>query len=124
MKPKVLIADDDKDFVKVITTLFHQEGFEVFSANEGVRAIEAAHKNKPDIILLDLKMPAGNGFSVIEALRSRTETELIPVIVISGSDLLVKESDLIDKGAQAYLRKPFQKNVLLKEVHKFISQKI
>ena len=83
-KFKILIVDDEPDIVTTVHDQLEADGFETVAASEGVRAIEMAHRQKPDLILLDLKMPAGTGQAVLRALRSRPDTEKIPIIVLTA----------------------------------------
>lgn len=76
---KILLVDDDRDFVTVLGDRLKAEGFKTVVAYEGVRAIEVAHKTKPDLILLDLKMPAGEGLSVLESLRKHPDRTPCPL---------------------------------------------
>ncbi len=120
MKSTILVADDDRGFVTIMTQLLQEAGFDVLAAYEGIRAVESAHKHKVDLILLDLKMPAGNGQSVVESLRARKETQGIPVIILSGADEPDIEDKLKAKGAQVFLKKPFQKDGLLQKIKDLI----
>ncbi len=119
-KKKILVADDDSDLVHMLRDMLEYEGYETFAAFEGVRTIEAAHKQKPDLILLDIQMPAGTGQSVLQALRAKDATAKIPVIVISG----VQQSGLADEvktlGAQDFILKPYEKLDLISKVKKFL----
>ena len=121
MRSKILLADDDQSYVTVMSQFLQGEGFDVVVAYEGVRVIESAHKHKIDLILLDLKMPVGNGQSILESLKSRPETRSIPVIFLTGADDPTMEASLKARGAQDYLKKPFQKEILLKKIRELLS---
>lgn len=116
-KKKILIADDDRDFVRMLCEKFEHEGFETLVAYEGVRVIESAHKSKPDLILLDIQMPAGEGWSVLERLRAHPETTRIPIIIVTGG---VKKQD-VTRDIQGFFRKPFEIEELLNHVKKLTS---
>jgi two-component system response regulator MprA len=120
MKQTILVADDDRNFVAIMTQLLQGEDFEVLTAYEGIRAVETVHKKKVDLILLDVRMPAGSGLSVLESLGARRETSEIPVIILSGVDDPDAEAKLKLKGARVYLKKPFQKEVLLQKIKELI----
>lgn len=122
-KPMILVADDEEELVKALRDRLHFEGFETVAAFEGVRAIEMAHKQHPDVILLDLRMPAGTGQSVLKSLKSRKETEKIPVIVLTaleGNDL---EKELLLAGAFDFIRKPYDWNMLLDKIRNALTSK-
>jgi len=113
MGKKILIVDDDENIVRILAINLRLDGHEVFSAFDGASAVMQAHRHQPDLILLDIMMPAGNGFSVVERLRSSSRTFHIPIVFISA---LPKE-DLDQKAAEAgvshYFSKPFDMNALL-----------
>ncbi|MBF0491450.1 MAG: response regulator [Deltaproteobacteria bacterium] len=121
MKKKILVADDDTDLVQLLRDMLEFEGYETLAAYEGVRTIEAAHKQRPDLILLDVQMPAGTGQSVLKALRSKEATKKIPIIVISG----VQQNDLAEEvkklGAQDFILKPYEKVDLIAKVKNLLS---
>ncbi len=120
-KPKILVADDEEELVKVLRDRLQFEGFDTLAAFEGVRTIEMAHKYHPDLILLDLRMPAGTGQSVLKNLRARPETENIPIIIITALEGNNLEEDLLRSGANDFIRKPYDWNVLLEKIRKFLS---
>jgi len=115
-KYTILIADDEQELVTTLRDFLEYEGFETLSAFEGVRTVETAHKKKPDLILLDLQMPAGTGQMVLESLRSRPETEKIPVIVITAIAKDNLEEEVRRRGAQDFLQKPFDPQDLLSKI--------
>lgn len=117
---KILIADDDSDLVEMIAQLLEFHGYETISAGEGVRAIELAHREKPSLILLDLKMPAGSGQSVLQAIRNRADTKHIPVIIISGVDDTHVKEEIIAAGAQDFIQKPYNAEQLLRTLRAFV----
>ena len=119
-KPKILVADDEEELVKALRDRLHFEGYDTVAAFEGVRAIEMAHKQNPDLILLDLRMPAGTGQSVLKSLKTRPETENIPVIVISALEGNTLEHDLLKEGALDFVKKPYDWNILLDKIRKVI----
>jgi CheY-like chemotaxis protein len=119
-KRLILIADDDPDIVTLIRDLLEFEGFQTVSAYEGVRAIEIVHKRKPDLILLDLQMPAGTGQSVLENIRTVPDTKKIPVIVLTGLQASDLEEECLALGAQAFIRKPYERELLLAKIRQLI----
>lgn len=120
-KYTILIADDEQELVTTLRDFLEYEGFETLSAFEGVRTVEIAHKKNPDLILLDLQMPAGTGQMVLESLRSRPETEKIPVIVITAIAKDNLEEEVRRRGAQDFLQKPFDPQDLLSKILALLS---
>ena len=116
MKKKILIADDDPDLVEILQDRLGLAGYETATAFEGIRVIELANKWSPDLILLDLKMPAGTGQLTLKSLRKRSETKTIPVIVLTALQGGTLEKEVRDEGADDFLQKPFDVNVLLQRI--------
>ena len=81
---KILIVDDERDFAYVLSTHLKAHGYNIVMASDAVGAIAAAQKERPDFIILDISMPAGDGFTVMERLAKSDHTSLIPVAVVTG----------------------------------------
>ncbi|PYU27682.1 MAG: hypothetical protein DMG32_05640 [Acidobacteria bacterium] len=77
---KILLVEDDKDTVRAMAVRFRTKGYQLVVANDGVSAISAARKEKPDLIVLDLGLPGGDGFVVMQRLKANYELMLVPVI--------------------------------------------
>lgn len=106
---KILIIDDDPDFVQMMTIKFNMEGYEVHSAPSGLEGIKIAYKSHPDIIILDIMMPETDGFETCKQLRRMTNT---PILILTARSA---ESDVIRglyQGADDFLSKPFSYEVL------------
>jgi DNA-binding response OmpR family regulator len=110
---RILIVDDERDIVKALTIRLNRSGYEVVTAFDGAQGIFMAHKEKPDLIILDIRMPAGNGFSVAEKLKQSTDTLTIPVIFLTGSPEKNSEEKAMALGARFYVKKPYDPEELL-----------
>jgi DNA-binding response OmpR family regulator len=84
-KKKILVVDDERDIVKVLVIRLQSSGYEVITAFDGAQGVFMAHKEKPDLVILDIRMPAGDGFSVAERLKRSSHTWTIPIIFLTGS---------------------------------------
>ena len=102
----ILLADDDRVQTLMLTARLKAEGFKVAVAYDGNEAFTAAIRAKPDAIVLDLQMPAGNGQVVLERLKASSKTCQIPVIVVSGSEDPNVIPAVKGLGADEYLPKP------------------
>lgn len=122
MKYKILIADDDRDFVKTLRSRLEIEGYETLCAYEGVRAVELAHREKPNIILLDWRMPAGTGETVLKNLADKDDTRGIPVVVITGYNDPDISNVSKNYGVKATLHKPYDQKELLDVIKGVLSQ--
>jgi len=103
---KVLIADDDRVLVRMVSNYLRQRGLEATPVYDGMQTMMFARRSKPDLILLDINMPAGNGFEVLKNLKASSLTGQIPVVVVSGSIDVEAEGKVLECGAEAFMRKP------------------
>jgi CheY-like chemotaxis protein len=110
---RILVVDDDKDVVVFLSRLFQRAGYTVLTAQNASQAVTQAHQERPDLILTDVTMPAGSGFSVLDRLKASTTTGAIPIIVLTGNDDAEVEARALAAGAIRVLRKPCDNAVLL-----------
>jgi DNA-binding response OmpR family regulator len=121
-KKKILIVDDERDIVKALTIRLRGAGYEVVTAFDGAQGIFTAHKENPDLIILDIRMPAGNGFSVAEKLKESVNTLAIPVIFLTGSPERDSEEKAMTLGARFYVKKPYDPEELLDAVSRALKK--
>lgn len=119
---RILIIDDDADARLALDIRLRSRGYETYFAVDGVSAIAETRNCSPDLILLDLKMPAGDGYAVIEHLHANPHWACIPLVVISGLDPEVNRERARRAGAQAYLQKPVRKEALLQVMYKLLGR--
>jgi DNA-binding response OmpR family regulator len=110
---KILIVDDDQDIRQLLGHRLKARGYEAVFAGDAISAVNQARKEAPDLILLDLSMPAGDGYLVIERIKAMPALEGTPVIIVSARDPLAEEQRFISSGADAFFRKPFDYDELL-----------
>lgn len=116
----ILIAEDDTDFRRTVGRFLKRHGYHVITAEDAYQAFEVALRDRPDLLVLDVHMPAGDGFSVHERLLRHAELELTPVIYMTH-DLTHKiEVDAKRDGAITLLHKPFELDELLEIVQRTI----
>lgn len=107
---------------KILVARLSKQGYETILACEGVQGVEFAHKKKPDLIILDLKMPAGDGLFVLRNLKQSVNTRFIPVVVFtSQSDEEVKRK-VVEIGVEAYLEKSCEAETLLKTIQDILQE--
>jgi len=124
MRKKILIVDDDRSLVEVLQKRLEVSGYETVCAYEGVRAVQMAHSEKPDLILLDWMIPTGHGGTVIESLASKNDTRRIPIIIITGVYEKLKEVEAdFPKVVQAIFRKPIETKALLHKMREVLEWK-
>ena len=121
-KAKILIVDDEQDFLHIMNDGLKAQGFDVAVASDGLSAIPIAKEQKPDLILLDIAMPAGNGFTVMKRLKNMTPLSMTPIIIITGLDKPEYIEDAKKAGAQGYLKKPFGMDELLEKIQEALKK--
>jgi DNA-binding response OmpR family regulator len=119
---KILVVEDDADVRLGYHVLLKANGYETFFAADTVAAMSEARKHQPDLIILDLGLPAGDGFVVMEKLRSNTYFCLIPVVVVSARTSHANKERAIKAGARAYLVKPWNDGELLEIVGRLLGR--
>jgi two-component system alkaline phosphatase synthesis response regulator PhoP len=113
LRKHVLIVEDDKDILELITYNLEREGYEVTGVTSGEDGVDAVRSNKPDLILLDLMLPGIDGLEVCRRLKADVDTAHIPVVMVTAKG---EESDIVaglELGADDYVTKPFSPKVLI-----------
>lgn len=103
---RVLVADDSKFNIAMITDILHGEGYEVFSVTSGFDVLDSVYRFRPDIILLDVIMPGMDGFAVCQALKGDYQCKNIPVIMITARTEAKYLKTALEIGAFDYIKKP------------------
>jgi len=115
-KAKILIVDDDQDIRRLLGHRLKHEGYDAVFAGDAIAAVNVARKETPDLILLDLGLPAGDGRLVMERLRVMPALEGIPIIVVTARDVSLERDSLLAAGASAVFPKPFDYEALVASV--------
>lgn len=115
-RAKILIVDDDPELRMALKLRLRANHYETVSAGDGYSAIALAQKEKPNLIILDLGLPAGNGFNVLKRLQENDALSHIPVIVLTARDPQSNELRSLDAGATAFFQKPADNNELLQVI--------
>jgi DNA-binding response OmpR family regulator len=97
---KILIVDDDQDIRRLLGHRLKAADYQTVFASDAITAVNMARKEEPDLILLDLGIPAGDGYLVMERLKAMPALESIPVIIVTARD--------VRAGADAIFQKPFE----------------
>ena len=111
----VLVVDDDADILKALSLRLRSSGFNVITASDGSSALSLAGSAKPDLVITDIWMPVGAGFSV--AFRLKQSMPNVPVIFLTASKKPELKGMAAKLGAAAFLEKPYEPEVLLAAIH-------
>jgi two-component system KDP operon response regulator KdpE len=109
----VLVIEDDKASSQLVATALRQDGYNVIAAYDGQEGLRLMYKSRPDLIVLDINMPAMDGWTVCQRVREVSNLPIIMLTARSEPDEIVRG---LDMGADDYIIKPFQINVLLARV--------
>ena len=115
-KAKVLIVEDDDDLRPGLTRRLQASGYTVVNAQDGMTAISVAKRERPDVVLLDLGLPAGNGLIVLERYANLPELSAIPVVVLTGQDPRTAEPATRKFHVAAFLQKPADNKDLIEAI--------
>ncbi len=119
---KILIIEDDPDIGKIISKRLTAEGFEVVIATDACLGVESTHKEKPNLIILDLMLPCGGGLGVLENLRLSNQTRFIPIVVLTGMQNPEYKEKVLKLGVDAYLSKPFDAAALVATIKDILAK--
>lgn len=120
MGNKILVIDDEPEILEMMQSRLSAEGYQVFTAQDGIAGVQQLYEEMPDLILLDVLMPRVDGFKVLEILRKYQTTQDVPIVMITAkgeSKNILKAHNL---KATDYLVKPFQAEELLNMVKRYI----
>ena len=117
-KPRILLADDDQPLLAALKTRLESLEVEVITATDGYTALAKAVSEKPDLLILDVNMPAGDGFSVQERLNSTSHgLSGIPTIYLTGDQSERLDAIASELGAFAVMHKPFKVQDLVTNIY-------
>jgi DNA-binding response OmpR family regulator len=103
---KVLLADDDPDFVTLCKAYLEERGWRTVVARDALQASTVARRDLPDAVILDINMPGGSGIRALKQLKASPRVKAIPIIVVSGREDEQLPRTVIELGAVAFVRKP------------------
>jgi DNA-binding response OmpR family regulator len=119
---KILIVDDDRDVRLGYHIRLKANHYDTFFAADALTSISEARKHQPDLIILDLGLPGGDGFVVMERLKTNLYLAVIPVIVVSARDHHTNKDRALQAGAKAFLQKPVDNDELLAIIRQLLKE--
>lgn len=117
---KILVADDKASSRELVRTVLEHSGYEVIEASDGAEAVEMAEANSPELILLDLQMPALDGFGVVGKLRANARFALTPIVALTASAMQGDREKALAAGFSGYITKPIRLTSLRSEVERLL----
>ena len=105
---RVLVAEDEADIRELLVDILADAGYEVIGVDDGRKALDTARSLHPDIVLLDVMMPAMDGFEVLASLKAEAETASVPVIMVTAKAQKQDQAEAMKRGAMGYVTKPWE----------------
>ena len=117
---KILVIEDDSDVRLGYHVRLKANNYDTFFAVDAIGSLREARAHQPDLIILDLGLPGGDGFVVMERLKTNPQLAVIPIIVVSGRGGLANKTRAVEAGAKAFLEKPVDNDDLLAAIRRIL----
>lgn len=121
-KKKILIVEDEESLLKLESILLTSKGFDVKGVPNGQAALDAIEEEKPDLVLLDIMLPEIDGFEVCRRIKSKPETQHIPVIMLTAKKSREDMARGEKVGADWYITKPFKSAMVIETIQRFLAK--
>jgi DNA-binding response OmpR family regulator len=121
-KKRILIVDDEEDILSVLKFRLEANDYEVLTASDGQEGLNKARSEKPDLIILDLMLPKIDGYKVCRMLKFDENYKAIPIVIFTAKDQKKDEDLGKEMGADAYVTKPFEAEVLLEKIRELLKK--
>ena len=121
-KKRILVVDDEDEMVKAIQIRLERADYEVLVAYDGMEALDKAHREKPDLIILDLMLPKIDGYKICRMLKFDKKYKKIPIVMLTARARESDEKLGLETGADAYITKPFQHEVVLAKIKELLKE--
>ena len=118
---KILIAEDERDILELITFTLQYGGYEVIPTSNGLEAWEVIRRELPHLVLLDVRMPGMSGYEVCKKVKTNPQTKHIPVVFLSAKGQESEINTGYETGAIDYILKPFAPDQLLKRLRELLA---
>ncbi len=122
MKSRILVVDDEKDLVRLLSYNLQKEGYDVFSAYDGTSVMDLVWGKRPDLIILDLMLPDRSGFDICQEIKQVESTRNIPIIMLTARSSEHDRVSGFEAGAEDYVVKPFSPKELVLRVKAMLAR--
>jgi two-component system KDP operon response regulator KdpE len=120
-REKILIVDDDEDLLRALRLRLEAHGYQVLSAHDVIGAITSVESEHPDLIILDIGLPVGNGILLLRRLRATPHTHDLPVVILTAQPPAFLKEEAMREGATGFLQKPADNNELLAMIRRALA---
>lgn len=119
---KILIVEDEESLLKLESILLTTRGYKVSGVTDGLKALEAIEKERPDLVLLDIMIPGIDGFEVCRRIKANPATAELPVIMLTAKKSSADQARGAEAGANAYMTKPFKSGKIIEIVEELLKK--
>ena len=119
---KILIAEDEPDIRELVAFMLRFAGYEVMAASNGEEAVQAAAREVPDLVLLDVRMPRMTGYDACRIMKANPDLHDVPIVFLSAKGQEAEIQSGLEAGAEEYLLKPFSPDELTNRVRTILSK--
>ncbi len=119
---KILIAEDEPDIRELVAFMLRFAGHEVMAASNGEEAVQAANRDRPDLVLMDVRMPKMTGYDACRIMKATPDLRDVPVVFLSAKGQESEIQSGLDAGAEEYLLKPFSPDELTNRVRLILAK--
>jgi len=120
MKSKILIIEDNKQNMYLLTFLLEKSGYEVIQAIDGRQGIEMVEKHRPTLVLLDIQLPVMNGYEVARELKSNPGFDLMPIIAVTSYAMPGDREKAMEAGCTGYIEKPINPETFINDFKQYL----
>jgi DNA-binding response OmpR family regulator len=120
---RILIVEDDPSVLRATSFILEKEGYEVLTAVDGLGGLKKAKEENPDLLILDVMLPGIDGFEICHSLRAEAQTAHLPILMFSAKGQETDKTTGLKVGADEYLVKPVDREVLISKVATWLSAK-
>ncbi len=122
MSAKIMVVDDSPNTLRVVGYALEAEGYEVLTAETGAEALKKISAEQPHLVVLDIMLPDMTGLQICHQLRSKVETEQIPIVMLTGKDQIPDKIRGLQAGADAYIIKPVKASTVVARIAEVLEE--
>ena len=119
-RKKILIVDDNKKNRYLISFILEKNGFEVITATHGFEGVEAARKQRVDLVIMDIKMPKMDGYEATREIRKLEDYQSVPIIALTSYAMAEDKKKALEAGCDGYIAKPINPETFMDEIRKYL----
>jgi two-component system, cell cycle response regulator DivK len=121
MSARILCVEDNPQNMRLVRKILKHQGFEVIEAVDGLTGVDLAHKEKPDLILMDINLPDIDGLEATSRIKANPDLQAIPVVALTANAMYGDEERVLAAGCDGYISKPVSRAKLIGTVKKFLN---